>query len=182
MNHQCFHLIKYPAYKIICLWWLWHFLSKEHFWEPDGKEGIVLKNWCFQTVMLEKTLESSLDSKEIKPVNPKGNQPWILIGRMLKFPYFGHLLQTPLEKTLMLRKTEGRRRKGNQRMRWLDGITNTMDMNLSKAPEGGERQAGLVCCSPRGHKELDMTGWLNKNDQKKAYTPRKVAIIILQWY
>ena len=51
---------------------------------------------------------------------------------MLKFPYFGHLLQTPLEKTLMLRKTEGRRRKGNQRMRWLGGITNTMDMNLSK--------------------------------------------------
>ena len=132
MNHQCFHLIKYPAYKIICLWWFWHFLSKEQLWEPDGKESIVLKNWCFQTVLLEKTLESSLDSKEIKPVHLKGNQPWILIGRMLKLQYFGHLLQTPLEKTLMLRKTEGRRRRGNQRMRWLDGITNAMDMNLSK--------------------------------------------------
>ena len=87
--------------------------------------------------MLEKTLESPLDSKEIKPVNPKGNQPWLFIGRTvlkLKFQYFGHLMQTvdSLEKTLMLGKTEGRRKGERQRMRWLDGITDSVDMSLGK--------------------------------------------------
>ena len=90
-------------------------------WELDHKESWALKNWCFWAVVLEKTLESSLDCKEIKPVNPKGNQPWICIGGLmlkLKHQYFGHLIQRTdsLEKTLMLRKTEGRRR-GQQRMR-----------------------------------------------------------------
>ena len=86
--------------------------------------------------MLEKTLESPLDRREIKPVSPKGSQPWILLeGLMLKLKlqYFGHLIQTAdsLEKTLILGKIEGRRR-GWQRMRWLDGVTNLMDMNLGK--------------------------------------------------
>ena len=90
-------------------------------WELDHKESWALKNWCFWAVVLEKTLESSLDCKEIKPVNPKGNQPWICIGGLmlkLKHQYFGHLIQRTdsLEKTLMLSKTEGRRR-GQQRMR-----------------------------------------------------------------
>ena len=92
----------------------------------DHKEGWVSQNWCFQTVLLEKTLESPLDSKEIKPINPKGNQSWISIeGLMLKLQYFGHLMRRvdSLEKTLMLGKIEGRRRRGRQRMRWLDGIT-----------------------------------------------------------
>ena len=86
--------------------------------------------------MLEKTLESPLDNKEIKPVNPKGNHPeYSSEGLMLKLKlqYFGHLMQraNSLKKTLMLGKTEGRRR-GRQRMRWLDGITDSKDMSLSK--------------------------------------------------
>ena len=84
---------------------------------------------------LEKTLESPLDCKEIQPVHPKGDQPWVFIGRTdmkLKLQYFGHLMRRAdsLEKTLMLGKTEGRRRRGRQRMRWLDGITDSMDMGL----------------------------------------------------
>ena len=90
-------------------------------WELDQKEGWGPKNWCFQIVVLEKTLESPLDCKEIKPVNPKGNQPWIFIGRLmlkLKLQYFEHLTwrANPLDKTLMLGKIEGKRRE-LQRMR-----------------------------------------------------------------
>ena len=78
----------------------------------------------------------------------------------LKLQYFGHLMQraNSWEKTLMLGKTEGRRRRGGQRMRWLDGITYSTDMRLSKVGEG---QGGLACCSPWGHKESDTTERLN---------------------
>ena len=88
-----------------------------------------------------------------------------LEGMMLKLKLqsFGHLMQRTdsLEKTLTLGKTEGRRRRGWQRTRWLDGITDLMDMSLSKLPEVGDRQGSLACCSPWSRKELDMTEQLN---------------------
>ena len=109
-------------------------------WELDYKESWALKNRCFWTVVLEKTLESTLDCKEIQPVNPKGNQPWIFIGRTdveAETPIlWPHDVKSWLtEKTLMLGKIEGGRRRGRQRMRWLDGTTDMMDMSLSKLQE-----------------------------------------------
>ena len=93
----------------------------------------------------------------LKETNPE----YSLGGQILKLKlqYFGHLMQkaNSLEKTLILEKTEGRRRRGRQRLRWLDGITNLMDMSLSKPLEDGEGQGSLACCSPWGRKELDTT-------------------------
>ena len=128
------------------------------------EEGWMLKNLCLWIAVLEKTLESPLDYKEIKPVNPKGNQSWIFLeGLMLKLQYFGHLIRraSSLEKPLRLGKIEGRRRRGWQRTSWLDGTTDSMDM-FEQTWGYGERQGSLVCCSPWGCKELDMTEWLNQ--------------------
>ena len=109
-------------------------------WELDYKEGWTPKNWCFQTMLLEKTLESLLYCKKIKAVNPKGNQPWIFMGRTeaeAEAAIIGYLMWrvNSMERTLMLGNIKGRRRMGRQRMKWLDDITDSMDMSLRKLSE-----------------------------------------------
>ena len=110
------------------------FSSHVWVWELDHKESWALKNWCFWTVVLEKTLESPLDCKGIKPVNPKVNQSWIFIGRTdVEVPILclPDARSNSSEKILMLGKTEGNRRRGQQKIRWLDVITDSMTMSLS---------------------------------------------------
>ena len=103
------------------------------------KESWTPKNWCFWTMVLEKTLESPLDCKEIQSVHPKGNQSWIFTGRT-DAEAESPILWPPdakscFEKNLMLGRIEGRRRRGRQRMRWLDGITDSMGLSVSKLRE-----------------------------------------------
>ena len=143
--------------------------GQEWMWELEYKESWALKNWCFWTVVLEKTLESPLDCKEIQPVHPKENQSWIFIGRTdveAETPILWRRTDS-LEKTLILGAIEEGEEKGTTEdemvgwHHWLNGH------EFEQAPGVGDGQGGLVCCSPWGHKEVDVTelnwekdGWL----------------------
>ena len=134
-------------------------------WELDYKESWAPKNWCFWTVVLEKTLESPLDARKsnqsiLKEISPGYSLEGLMLK--LKLQYFGHLMRRTdlLEKTLMLGGIGGRRRRGWHRMRWLDDITDSLDMS-GQVPGVGDGQGSLVCCSPWSRKEFDTTEWLN---------------------
>ena len=134
-------------------------------WELDYKERWVPKNWHFWTVVLEKTLESPVDCKKIKPINPKGNQPWMFIGRSdAEAP----ILWPPDAKSWLIGKDpdagkDWRQEKGMTEdemvgwHHWLNGH------EFQQAPGDGKGQGGLACCSPWGCKELDTTEWMNNS-------------------
>ena len=136
-------------------------------WELDNKEGRVLKNWCFWTVVLGITLESSLDARRsnqstLKKINPE----YLLEGLMLKLQYFGYLMQgaDSLEKNPDARKDWRQKEKRvteNEMVGWHHWLNGH---EFEEALEDGEGQGSLACCSPWGPKEFDMTEWLSNNN------------------
>ena len=135
-------------------------------WELDHKESWMPKKWCFWTVVLEKTLESPLDCKEIKPVNPKGNQSWLFTGRA-DAEAAAPILCPPDGKNWLIEKAPDSGKDWRQEEKgtaedemvgwhhWLDGY------EFEQSPEAGDGQGSLMYCSPWGHKELDTTEQLN---------------------
>ena len=129
------------------------------------------KNWCLWTVVLEKTPESPLKSKEIKLVNLKEDKPWIFTGRAdaeAEAPVFqlSDSNRWITGEVSDAGKDWGQRRRGHQRMRWLDSITNAVNVNLGKLWEVVRDRDSLARCSLRGCKELDVTGQLNNNNNE----------------
>ena len=150
--------------------------------EVDHKEGWAPKNWCFRTVVLEKILESPVGCKEIKPINPKGNQPWIFIRPDAEAPTLWPLMQraNSLEKTLMLGKTDGRKRRGWWRMRWLDGIINSMDMSLSKLQDiVKDRDAGRLAVHEVLKSQTPLSDWTTMNRRKRG--PHTFSSLVDPW-
>ena len=150
-------------------------LSSSHvwMWELDHEESRVPKNWCFWIVVL-KTLESHLDCKEIKPVNPKGNQPWIFIGRT-EAKAEAPILWPPDAKSHLVRKhsdagkdwrQEEKTKTKDKMVGWCHQLN---ELEFEQAPGDGEGQGSLGCCRPWDHKESDMTEWLNSNKKEKIF-------------
>ena len=146
--------------------------SRVRMWELDIKKGWVLENWCFWTVVLEKTLESPWDCKEIKPVNPKGNQPWILFGRT-DAEAEGPILWSPDKKSWLIGKgpdagkdwrQESKGMIEDEMVGWHHRLSgHEFEQTLGDS----EGQGGLACCNPWGRKESDTTEWLNWTEKDR---------------
>ena len=142
-------------------------------WELDCEESWALKNWCFWPVVLEKTLESPLDCKEIQPVHPKGDQSWVFIGRS-EAEAETPVLWPPIAKNWLIGKDSdagrdwGQEEKGTTEDE-MAGWHHQLDRHESEwTPGVVNRQGGLACCNSRGHKELDMIEWLNWTELKES--------------
>ena len=156
-------------------------------WELDHKEGWSLKNWCFWTVVLEKTLESSLDCKEIKPVNPKGNKSWIFIGRTdteAEAPLFC----PPDAKNWLIEKdsnagTDWRQEEKGITEDEMAGWHHRLNGHeFEQALGAGEGQGGLACCSPWGYKELDMTMYSSSSSWAPTLSAHQEAGRVVDGY
>ena len=147
-------------------------------WELDHKEGWMPKNWCFRTVVLEKTLQSPLDCQKIKPINPKGNRPWILIGRT-DAKAEAPILRPPYPKSQLIGedpnagKDWGQEEKGTTGDEMIGWHHRFSGHEFEQTPGDSEGQKSLACCSPWGPKELDTTEQLNWDWQSKKKTLTK---------
>ena len=159
------------------------FSSHVWMWELEHKEGCTLKNWCFQNVVLEKTIESPLDCKEIKPVNPTGNQSWIFIGKA-DAQAEALILWPPDVKSWLWKNPDARkdwRQKGKrwQKIRWLDSFTDSMDMNLSKVWEIVEDRGAWHASF---HRVVKSQTWLSSWTHNTHSTHWKTSVVIRkQW-
>ena len=148
-------------------------IKKAELWRIDAFEL-----WCWRRLLRVPWTARRSNQSILKEISPGCSLEGLMLK--LKLQYFGHLMRRvdSLEKTLMLRKIEGRRRRGWQRMRWLDGITDSMDMSVSKLQELVMGRESLACCSPWGCKESDMTEWLNWTEHQPLSNLAKMIISI----
>ena len=151
-------------------------------WELDYKESWAPKNWCFGTVVLDKTLLSPLDCKEIKPVNLKGSQPWIFIGRT-DAEAEAPILWPPNAKSRLIGKDpEAGKDWGQEKGVPEDEMVGWHHWLNGHELGDGEGQGSLVCCSPWGHKELHMTEWLNNINNNESYLKTSFFFFFLLSY